>query len=96
MIIPTKSIGNEFETETATAICKTITRHMEQAQKMRASNDQNWWKLYESCLLAVSCGKDTLKELSANNMLEFDLNTFFNQFVVGCLHESSKIRTLLL
>ena len=62
---------------------------MEQAQKMRASNDQNWWKLYESCLLAVSCGKETLKELAANNLLEFDLNTFFNQFVVGCLHESS-------
>ena len=68
---------------------------MEHAQKMRANNDPNWWKLNESCLLAVSCVKQTLQELSANNMLEFDLNSFFNQFVVGCLHESSKYFILL-
>jgi hypothetical protein len=59
------------------------------AQKLRESNDPNWWKIHESCLLAVSTLKPYLQELTDSNQLEFNLNAFFNQFVVACLHESS-------
>ncbi len=79
----------EFKKETAVAICKSIARHMESAQKLRSSNDPNWWKINEACLMAISCVKHTLQELATSNELEFDLNAFFNQFVVACLHESS-------
>ncbi len=83
-----ESISNDFKNETANAVCKTISRHMEYAQKLRASNNPNWWKIHEACLLSVASLKPILEELSAANKLEFDLNAFVNQFVVACLHES--------
>lgn len=64
---------------------------MQYAQKLRESNDQNWWKVHESCLLAVSSIKPFLQELLDANTLEFNLSAFVNQFVLACLHESSKI-----
>lgn len=85
-----KSIASDFKNDTANAVCKTITRHMENAQKLRESNNLNWWKIHEACLLAISSLKPILQELSSTNMLQFDLNAFFNQFVVACLHESSE------
>lgn len=63
---------------------------MENAQKMRANNDNNWWKIHEACLLAVSAMKPVFQELLNANALEFNLNAFVNQFVIACLHESSK------
>ncbi len=84
-----KSIASDFKIETANAICKTMERQMEQAQKLREANDPNWWKIHEACLLAVSIMKPVLQELSDANQLEFNLNAFINQFVIACLHESS-------
>ena len=84
-----ESIASDFKTETANAVCKTISRHMEYAQKLRASNNGNWWKIHEACLLSISSLKPILEELSAANLLDFDLNAFVNQFVVACLHESN-------
>lgn len=63
---------------------------MEYAQKLRNNNDNNWWKVYESCLLAVSSIKVVLQDLLKANKLEFNLNAFVNEFVISCLHESSK------
>ncbi len=84
-----KSIASDFKKESANAICKTMERHMEYAQKLREVNDSNWWKIHEACLLAVSTMKPILQELSDANQLEFNLNAFVNQFVIACLHESS-------
>jgi hypothetical protein len=63
---------------------------MQFAFKLKESNDPNWWKIHESCLLAVSSVKPILQELSESNSLEVDLNAFINQVVIACLHESSK------
>lgn len=63
---------------------------MEDAQKLRQNNDINWWKIYESCLLAVSCMKPFFEELIKINKLEFNLTGFINEFTISCLHESSK------
>ncbi len=87
-----KNIANDFKKETANAVLRAIERHMQVAQKLKSeSNSQtnNWWKIQESCLLAVSTVKPILQELAATNSLELDLNTFVNQFVIACLHESS-------
>lgn len=61
---------------------------MGDAQKLRQSNNNNWWKIYESCLLAVSCMKPVFDDLIKMNKLEFNLNGFINEFVLSCLHES--------
>lgn len=83
----------DFKKETASGISKTIERQMELAQKLRAANNNSWWKIHEACLLAVSSIKTVLQDLQTANLLEFNLNAFVNQFVLACLHESS---TLLL
>lgn len=72
---------------------KAIDRHMENAQKLRNANNNNWWKIHEACLLAVSSIKPILQDLLDANLLEFNLNAFVNQFVIACLHESSKKKT---
>lgn len=71
---------------------KAVQRHMENAEKMRAANDVNWWKIHEACLLAVSAMKPVFQELLNANSLEFNLNVFVNQFVIACLHESSNLK----
>ena len=76
----------DFRKEMANGVCKAVGRHMENAQKLRASNDHGWWKVHEACLLAIIAIKDGLEEL------EFDLNAFFNQFVFASLHDSSNQR----
>ena len=83
-----EGIANDFKNETANAVCKAISRHMEYAQKLRAAHNPHWWKIHEACLLSVSSLKPMLEELSAADKLEFDLNAFVNQFVVACLHEA--------
>lgn len=85
-----KNISQDFKKETSSAMSKALERHMENAQKMRANNDNNWWKIHEACLIAVSAMKPVFQELLVSNSLEFNLNGFVNQFVVACLHESSK------
>lgn len=67
----------------ANAVMKSIDRHMQLALKLKEANNINWWKIHESCLLAISSVKPILQELSASNFLELDLNTFVNQFVIG-------------
>ena len=67
------------------AVLKAIERHMQYGFKLKESNDANWWKIHESCLLAVSSVKPILQELHESNMLEVDLNVFINQVVIACL-----------
>jgi hypothetical protein len=64
---------------------------MENAQKLKEAKNENWWKLHEACLLALADIKPVLQELIDSNSIDFDLNSFFNQFVVSSLHESSKL-----
>ena len=84
-----KSIASDFAKETVNSLWKTIGRVMENAQKLREANNENWWKLHEACLLILADIKPVLQELIDSNSIEFDLNSFFNQFVVASLHESS-------
>ena len=63
---------------------------MEHAQKLRSTNDPSWWKVQESCLVAVANVREILIELNTAASLEFDLTGFVNQIVIACLHESSK------
>ena len=72
-----------------------MERLMEYAQKLRTNNENNWWKVYESCLLAVSSIKNVLQDLLKAEKLEFNLNAFVNEFVISCLHESSKNKFLI-
>ena len=62
---------------------------MQYALKIRETNN-NWWKIHESCLLAISNVKPILQDLAKTNSLEFNLNGLINQFVLACLHESSR------
>lgn len=78
-----ESIAGDFKKETANAVLKAIERHMQLAQKLKEANSANWWKIHEACLLAISVVKPTLQELSSTNLLEHNLNTFVNQFVIG-------------
>ena len=84
------SIISDYKNESALAICKSITRHIQCAQTLKHANNPNWWKLYESCLLAIGSVKDELQELCANiNQTDFDLNAFLNQVVIASLYESN-------
>ena len=78
-----ESIAGDFKKETANALLKAIERHMQLAVKLKEANNSNWWKIHEACLLAISVVKPILQELSSTSLLEHNLNTFVNQFVIG-------------
>lgn len=84
-----EQLASDFKLETGNAVLKSIQRHMQYAQKLKETSDNTWWKLSESCLLAVSSVKPILSELAEGNQLETNLNEFINQFVIACLHESN-------
>jgi hypothetical protein len=84
-----ENITNDFKKESALAICKAISRHIEYANTLKLANNPNWWKVHEACLLAIGIIKQVIQDLSAANMLDFDLNAFINQVVIASLCESN-------
>ncbi len=84
-----QNLASEFKREAANSICKAISKHVECAQNLKESKNAYWWKLFESCLMAINSFKEVIEELSAKNALEFDLNAFINQVVISSLYETS-------
>lgn len=85
-----KNITTDFKRESAISICKAISRHIEYAHTLKQANNPTWWKIHESCLLAIAIVKQVIQDLSQANALDFDLNTFINQVVIASLCESSE------
>lgn len=73
-----ESIASDFKKATANAVLKAIERHMQLAQKLKETGNTNWWKIHESCLLAISSVKHVMQNFHIKFML---LNKFKMNFI---------------
>ncbi|GFY70331.1 importin-9 [Trichonephila inaurata madagascariensis] len=98
-------IAQEFEDKCSVSLCAAITRHIHEADK---NTNPNWWKIHESCMLALGSVKDLILSGIKGNSLQFDmpgfihsvvledLNTAGAPFLIGrCLWFASKYSALL-
>ncbi|KAG8180187.1 hypothetical protein JTE90_017703 [Oedothorax gibbosus] len=76
-------LAQEFEDETAVSLCAAVTRHIHEADK---NTNPHWWKIHESCMLALGGVKDLVVTGIRENNLQFDLPGFFHSVVLEDLN----------
>lgn len=80
------------------ALCQVISRHIEESSRQRTVAtaaggvvDQNWWKIYESSILALCVVRDEVMEMSQAGSLRFDLVGFLDSVVLATLNDSGEM-----
>ncbi|XP_063995676.1 importin-9 [Diachasmimorpha longicaudata] len=76
------------EEDSVNAICEVVTRHIEAANSMRATNE-NYWKLSEAAIFALSIAKDDLVEKLEIGSVQFDIAGFLDRVILATLNDSS-------
>ncbi|XP_054724425.1 LOW QUALITY PROTEIN: importin-9-like [Uloborus diversus] len=71
-------LGQEFEDETSSSLCNAVTRHIQEANK---TTNSQWWKMHESCMLALGCIKDLIITGLKEKNLQFDIVGFVQSVV---------------
>lgn len=79
------SLCEEFEDECASGLCQAVTKHLQEAEQKKIAGDPNWWRVHESCLLAMGSVKDMIVEQITNSKLQFDLSGFLETVVLADL-----------
>ncbi|GBL76601.1 Importin-9 [Araneus ventricosus] len=76
-------LAQEFEDKCSTSLCAAVTRHIHEANK---NSNPNWWKIHESCMLALGSVKDLIICGIQGNHLQFDMQGFIHSVVVEDLN----------
>ncbi|KAF8793185.1 Importin-9 like protein [Argiope bruennichi] len=76
-------LAQEFEDKCSMSLCAAITRHIHEANK---NSNPNWWKIHESCMLALGSVKDLIICGIQGNHLQFDMQGFIHSVVVEDLN----------
>ena len=71
-----QSLQNDLAVVFCNGLVAAVERHVQKADRDRASGDTTWWKAYESVLFAVSISTDTIIKQIISNKVTFDLNNF--------------------
>ncbi|XP_022238749.1 importin-9-like [Limulus polyphemus] len=83
-----QSLCQEFESESAVGLCNAVTKHLQEAEVSKNSGNPYWWKLHESCMVALGSVKDLILEQIQNNQLQFNLVEFLQSVVLVDLSSS--------
>ncbi|ORX76197.1 ARM repeat-containing protein [Anaeromyces robustus] len=68
--------------ETINALINATNRHFQEGINARNSGDPNWWKIHESCLLAIGRCSTIITEGVEQNQIQFDLGSLFNHVIL--------------
>lgn len=84
---------NYSEEKAVNALCEVVTRHIEATSRLQSTNDgsennETWWKLRESSILALSKTKDAVVERQQTGILQFDIIRFLDTIVLATLKDS--------
>ncbi|XP_015915649.1 importin-9 [Parasteatoda tepidariorum] len=79
-------LGVEFEGETVKSLCAAVTRHIQETNK---NANPYWWKVHESCMLAIGSLSEAFSSGMEQNSLPFDLAGFLHSVVVEDLNSSA-------
>lgn len=84
---------NYSEEKAVNALCEVVTRHIEATSRLQntnngSENNETWWKLRESSILALSKTKDAVVERQQTGILQFDIISFLDTIVLATLKDS--------
>lgn len=68
-------------------MCNVVTRHVEESNRLKTTNSEQWWKLQESSIIALSLTKDIIVEQQKAGALHFDIGRFLVDVVLATLND---------
>ncbi|XP_043478720.1 importin-9 isoform X2 [Leptopilina heterotoma] len=77
------------------SLCNVVTRHVEESNRLKSANNENWWKIQESSIIALSLTKDFIVEQQKAGVLHFDIGRFLVDVVLATLNDSGAHPLLL-
>ncbi|KAM7306431.1 importin-9 [Ixodes scapularis] len=80
-----ESLFQEYEEESIRGLSAAVTKHLQESAAARSSGDPHWWKIHESCMLALGSVRDALVDGSKEH---FDLSGFLESVVLADLQTS--------
>ncbi|EEC02476.1 importin, putative [Ixodes scapularis] len=81
------SLFQEYEEESIRGLSAAVTKHLQESAAARSSGDPHWWKIHESCMLALGSVRDALVDGSKEH---FDLSGFLESVVLADLQTSGE------
>ncbi|XP_059148600.1 importin-9-like [Physella acuta] len=82
------SLGAEFPAVCPEALCQAVTKHLQESEAAQTSGNQHWWKLHESCMLALGSVKEMVLEAIKSGIAKFHLTGFLQSVVLGDMNSS--------
>ncbi|KAI8511530.1 Importin 9 [Branchiostoma belcheri] len=80
------AVSSEFQTESAAGIAAAVTQHLQEAEQAKNAGSPHWWKLHESCMLALGSIKSLIIDMCSSGKIQFDLNAFLTSVVLADLN----------
>ncbi|CAI9717889.1 importin-9-like isoform X1 [Octopus vulgaris] len=77
------SLAAEFPNESAPALCQAFTQHIQQAELDKNAGNPNWWKVHESCLLALGSVRNLFVDYLKKGKLQFDIKHFIESVILA-------------
>ncbi|CAL1541790.1 unnamed protein product [Lymnaea stagnalis] len=82
------SLGTEFQNVSPEALCQAITKHLQESENAKNSGNQNWWKIHESCMLALGTTKEMVVQAIKAGTAHFHLPGFLQSVVLADMNYS--------
>lgn len=89
-LISFQTLCSEFEDDSCSALCQAVTRHVQEAETAQDSNNGNWWKIHEACMLALGSAKSVVVRKLEGGEVVFDLTGFLQNVVITDMNSSGQ------
>ncbi|XP_073252649.1 importin-9-like [Porites lutea] len=76
------AVAADFKNESAVSLVKAVNKHLQEANERKSKGDVNWWKIHESCMLAMGCIKSLIIDKVSNGKVPIDMTSFLTQVVL--------------
>ncbi|XP_046853587.1 importin-9-like [Xenia sp. Carnegie-2017] len=83
------TLASEMKDETAACLVQALSKHLHESRTAKSNGDQFWWKVDESCMLAIGSVQPLISEKILNGELQFDVPGFLTEVVLVALNDSS-------
>ncbi|XP_071133365.1 importin-9-like [Mytilus edulis] len=83
------SLASEFQAESAPALCAAVTKHLQESEQQKNSGNENWWKIHESCMLAMGSVMNLVVEYVQTGKVQFDVMGFLQTVVLNDMNYSA-------
>ncbi|XP_076807350.1 importin-9-like [Clavelina lepadiformis] len=76
------SCCREFKKESSIAIMSAVHRHLQESEEKKIKGDVYWWKIHESCFLALGSVRNLVLKSLERSVIQFDFNSFLSTVVL--------------